>query len=47
MSKENENVDVLYEHTNRFKALTRKNIWSEINDLSRENDAVDMAEVVI
>lgn len=46
MSKENKNANVLYEITNRFEGLTHKNIWAEINDLSRENNAVDMAEVI-
>ena len=33
-----------YKFSSRFETVGEKNIWVEINDLSRDFQAVDMAE---
>ena len=43
--KELENVTKHYKYSQRFNKVGDTNIWVEINNLSREQNAVDLAEV--
>ncbi len=42
---EPENVVKHYKYSDRFEKVGDSNIWVEINNLSREHNAVDLAEV--
>ncbi len=43
---EPENVVKHYKYSDRFEKVGDSNIWVEINNLSREHNAVDLAEVI-
>ncbi len=40
-----EAVSKHYKYSKRFEKVGDTNIWAEINNLSREQDVVDLAEV--